>query len=176
MQFCEQRADVLVCLQAYADYNDLMEMTETMISELVMELKGSYKIQYHANGPDKEPVEIDFSPPWRRVSMIEELESLLDTKFPTDFYSDDARVFLDNLCREKSVECSAPRVRPACAPVALQCTDNHMRALHDVTVTYVVQASSFVKPVAYFPAFRSLKRQCSVQALGMLPACPNRRL
>ncbi len=31
---------------------------------MVLELKGSYKIQYHANGHDKDPVEIDFTPPW----------------------------------------------------------------------------------------------------------------
>lgn len=40
------------------------DMTEQMVSQMVFELKGSYKIQYHANGHDKEPVEIDFSPPW----------------------------------------------------------------------------------------------------------------
>ncbi|KAI5021644.1 hypothetical protein ZWY2020_058374 [Hordeum vulgare] len=35
---------------AYADYNDLMELTEAMISGMVKELTGGYKIKYHANG------------------------------------------------------------------------------------------------------------------------------
>jgi lysyl-tRNA synthetase, class II len=35
-----------------------------MISQMVLEIKGSYKIQYHADGPDKPPIEIDFQPPW----------------------------------------------------------------------------------------------------------------
>lgn len=39
-------------------------MTEQMISSMVYEIKGSYKIQYHAEGPDKDPIEIDFTPPW----------------------------------------------------------------------------------------------------------------
>ena len=39
-------------------------MTEQMISQMVLEIKGSYKISYHANGPDEPPVEIDFTPPW----------------------------------------------------------------------------------------------------------------
>jgi hypothetical protein len=39
-------------------------MTEEMVSKMVLEIKGSYKIQYHANGHDKDPVEIDFTPPW----------------------------------------------------------------------------------------------------------------
>jgi len=47
---------------AYADYNDLMELTEKMISDMVYKIHGSYKIQYHPNGPeDKDNViEIDF--------------------------------------------------------------------------------------------------------------------
>lgn len=57
-------------LQAYADYNDLMDLTEDMVSEMVKSIKGSYKIAYHADGPDKPTVEIDFTPPWRRISMV----------------------------------------------------------------------------------------------------------
>jgi lysyl-tRNA synthetase class 2 len=47
-----------------------MDMTEQMIAQMVFEIKGSHKISYHANGPDEPPVEIDFSPPWRRISMV----------------------------------------------------------------------------------------------------------
>ncbi|GKV51792.1 hypothetical protein SLEP1_g58417 [Rubroshorea leprosula] len=48
---------------AFADYNDLMELTEKMLSGKVRELTGGYKIKYHTNGLDKEPIEIDFTPP-----------------------------------------------------------------------------------------------------------------
>ena len=54
-------------LQAYADYNDLMAMTEELVSGLVLSIKGSYKITYHPDGPDKPAVEIDFTPPFRRI-------------------------------------------------------------------------------------------------------------
>ena len=57
-------------VQAYADYNDLMDLTEDMVSGMVKSIKGTYKIQYHADGPDQPTVEIDFTPPWRRISMI----------------------------------------------------------------------------------------------------------
>ena len=30
---------------------------------MVKELTGGYKIKYHANGLDKDPIEIDFTPP-----------------------------------------------------------------------------------------------------------------
>jgi lysyl-tRNA synthetase, class II len=53
--------------QAFADYNDLMGLTEELVSGLVKEVTGSYVIQYHADGPDAEPTTIDFSPPWVRV-------------------------------------------------------------------------------------------------------------
>lgn len=38
--------------QAYADYEDVMTMSEELLSTMVMELKGSYKIQYHAVCPE----------------------------------------------------------------------------------------------------------------------------
>lgn len=51
--------------QAYADYHDLVQITEEMLSGMVLAIKGSYKFQYHNNGPDQPPVEIDFTPPFR---------------------------------------------------------------------------------------------------------------
>lgn len=36
-------------VQAYADYHDVMDLTEELVSGLVKEVKGSYKIQYHAS-------------------------------------------------------------------------------------------------------------------------------
>ena len=32
---------------------------------MVKELTGGYKIKYHANGLDNDPIEIDFTPPFR---------------------------------------------------------------------------------------------------------------
>src|SRR5579885_610052 len=59
---------------AYADYNDLMAMTEQLLSSLVKSLTGSYRIAYHSNGPDQPAIEIDFTPPWPRLSMLDSLE------------------------------------------------------------------------------------------------------
>jgi elongation factor P--beta-lysine ligase len=38
---------------AYADYNDLMVMTEEMISGMVKQIHGSYLLPFHANGQDQ---------------------------------------------------------------------------------------------------------------------------
>ena len=60
---------------AYADYNDLMELTEDMLSKMVYSIHGSYKIEYHPNGQeDKEnKIMIDFTPPFKRMPMMKSL-------------------------------------------------------------------------------------------------------
>src|SRR5687767_6397760 len=67
---------------AYADYEDVMEMTERMVSEMVRDITGSYKIQSHANGRDQPPIAIDFAPPFRRIRLVPDLEAKLGVKFP----------------------------------------------------------------------------------------------
>jgi len=52
--------------------HEYTQMTETMISGMVKEISGSYVIHYAAD-EGGEPVAIDFSPPWRRISMIDGL-------------------------------------------------------------------------------------------------------
>lgn len=50
--------------QAYADFEDLMTLTEEMISELVIEVHGGPKITYQGT-------ELDFTPPWPRITVKE---------------------------------------------------------------------------------------------------------
>ncbi|KAJ6407075.1 hypothetical protein OIU84_010565 [Salix udensis] len=94
---------------AYADYNDLMELTEKMLSGMVKELTGGYKIKYHANGLDKEPIEIDFTPPFRRIDMIEELEKMANLNIPKDLSSDEAIRYLVAACERFEVKCPPPQ-------------------------------------------------------------------
>ncbi len=58
---------LLESYEAYADYNDVMDMVEQMISRLAVEATGSMQV---ASGEQV----IDFTPPWRRVSLREELQ------------------------------------------------------------------------------------------------------
>ncbi|XP_067938324.1 lysine--tRNA ligase-like isoform X2 [Watersipora subatra] len=96
---------------AYADYNDLMQITESLLSGMVKAITGGYKVEYHELGPDQPPLSIDFTPPFKRVSMIEELEKKLEVKFPdpTSLHTEETRLFLDHLCAKHQVECTAPR-------------------------------------------------------------------
>ncbi|KAF7730002.1 lysyl-tRNA synthetase [Apophysomyces ossiformis] len=96
---------------AYADMHDLMDMSEELLSGMVKKLFGTYKIQYHANGPEEPAMEIDFSPPFRRLDMIETLEEKLNVKFPPgdQLHTDETNKFLSDLCIKHNVDCSAPR-------------------------------------------------------------------
>ncbi|AZO93110.1 lysine--tRNA ligase [Halocella sp. SP3-1] len=50
--------------QANADYKDMMELTENMISHVAQETLGTTIINYQGE-------EIDLTPPWRRLTMVE---------------------------------------------------------------------------------------------------------
>jgi lysyl-tRNA synthetase class 2 len=98
---------------AYADYNDIMDMTEKLISGMVFHLFGSYKIKYHPEGIEKPEVEweVDFTPPFQRFSMVRDLEKALGIKLPSPvtYHTDEARKFFEDLCTKHNVECSPPK-------------------------------------------------------------------
>ncbi|KAJ2852708.1 lysyl-tRNA synthetase [Coemansia brasiliensis] len=96
---------------AYADINDLIEITEKLISGMVMYMFGTYKVEYHKNGPNEPPLVIDFTPPFRRISMIEGLEQALGVKFPpaVELHTAETNQFLSDLCIKHDIDCSAPR-------------------------------------------------------------------
>ena len=106
---------------AYADYNDIMQMTEEMLSGMVLKFTGGYQIKYHPEGKDefdkktgkkltnKPEWVIDFKPPFKKIDMIEELEKELKVKLPENLESEETRKMLDDLCVKHNVECAKPR-------------------------------------------------------------------
>jgi lysyl-tRNA synthetase class 2 len=55
--------------QAWADYTALMELTEELFLELARKVAGSEKIVYQGR-------EVDFTPPWTRLSLVESLTTV----------------------------------------------------------------------------------------------------
>jgi len=96
---------------AYADYNDLIEITEKLISGMVMAIFGSYQVTYHPDGPEGEAQVIDFTPPFKRLRMFPDLEKILGVKLPApdQLHTDEARAALDSLCVSKGIDCAPPR-------------------------------------------------------------------
>ncbi|WOL09032.1 lysine--tRNA ligase isoform X1 [Canna indica] len=94
---------------AFAGYNDLMTLTEEMLSGMVKVLTGGYKIKYHAKGVNSDPIEIDFTLPFRRTDMIEELEKVANLSIPKDLSSEAANKYLLEACAKFAVQCPPPQ-------------------------------------------------------------------
>ncbi len=65
--------------QAYADYHDMMALTEAIVTTVAQEVLGTLKITYQGE-------DIDLTPPWRRVTMhdiVQEKTGLDFTQFQT---------------------------------------------------------------------------------------------
>ena len=69
---------MLELYQAYADWNDIMELAESLIEHLAIELTGSALISYDGK-------EIDLTTPWRRATLNDLIEehSGLDVSLDT---------------------------------------------------------------------------------------------
>lgn len=67
--------------QAYADYNDMMELTENLIAYCANEVLGTTKITYQGT-------EIDLTPPWNRMTMVDSVYKYTEVNF-NDIKSDE---------------------------------------------------------------------------------------
>lgn len=79
--------------QAYADYEDMMRITEELISHMAEVATGSTVVNYQGT-------EIDFKPPWRRMTMIECVKEYTGVDFDTIETDEEALA----IAREKGIE------------------------------------------------------------------------
>lgn len=86
--------------QAYADYNDMMALTEEMIAFAAQETLGTTQIVYQGNS-------IDFSPPWRRMSLRDAI--LEATGIDYEAYPDADSLFDAILAKGLEVEAKSTR-------------------------------------------------------------------
>ena len=96
---------------AYADYSDLVDLTEKLIAGMVKSIFGTYQVKYHPEGQEGPEWTLDFTPPFRRLRMFPDLEKALGEKLPkpTELGTEEARQRLDMLCAKNNVECASPR-------------------------------------------------------------------
>ena len=79
--------------QAYADYEDMMRITENLISHMAEVATGSTVVNYQGT-------EIDFKPPWRRMTMIECVKEYTGVDF--DIINTDEEAL--EIARQKGIE------------------------------------------------------------------------
>lgn len=101
---------------AYADMEDVMEITEVLVEGMVKYLTGGKTtIYYHPDGnkgvEGARRLELDFRRPWKRYDMIGTLEEKLGVTFPPGetLHTKETNQWLRDLCTKHNVECSEPR-------------------------------------------------------------------
>ncbi|MBN3524377.1 lysine--tRNA ligase [Paenibacillus apiarius] len=69
--------------EAYADYEDIMNLTENMIAHIAKEVLGTTKIQYQDH-------EVDLTPAWRRVTMVDAVKEATGVDFSVQMTDEEA--------------------------------------------------------------------------------------
>ncbi|URJ47760.1 lysine--tRNA ligase [Paenibacillus polymyxa] len=69
--------------EAYADYQDIMQLTENMIAHIAQEVLGTQRIQYQGQ-------EVDLTPQWRRVSMVDAVKEVTGVDFSGQMSNEEA--------------------------------------------------------------------------------------
>ena len=75
---------------AYEDYNDMMDITEEIISRVAEKVLGTTKITYQGT-------EIDLTPSWKRISMIDSIKEVTGVDFNTIETDEDAKKAAEEL-------------------------------------------------------------------------------
>ncbi|MEG1870543.1 MAG: lysine--tRNA ligase [Peptostreptococcaceae bacterium] len=79
--------------EAYADYNDMMRITEDLVAYVCEKVLGTTKVNYQGT-------DIDFTPPWRRLTMVDAVKEYAGVDFTNVATDEDARA----IAKEKHLE------------------------------------------------------------------------
>lgn len=69
--------------EAYADYKDIMHLTESMIAHIAQEVLGTQKLNYQGQ-------EVDLTPGWRRVTMVDSVKEVTGVDFSVQMTDEEA--------------------------------------------------------------------------------------
>lgn len=70
--------------EAYADYQDIMNLTENLIAHIAQEVLGQQKINYQGH-------EVDLTPGWRRVTMVDAVKEVTGVDFGVQMTDEEAQ-------------------------------------------------------------------------------------
>ncbi|MGO1469411.1 MAG: lysine--tRNA ligase [Tissierella sp.] len=79
--------------EAYADYEDMMTLTEELIAYVAEKTLGTTKINYQG-------VDLDLTPPWRRIDMADAVKEYVGVDFSEINTDEEAR----NIAKAKGIE------------------------------------------------------------------------
>ena len=84
---------MLELYEAYADFRDIMKLTENLIAHIATEVLGTTKIQYGEHL-------VDLTPEWRRLHMVDAIKEYVGVDFWRQMSDEEAR----ELAKEHGVE------------------------------------------------------------------------
>ena len=76
--------------EAYADYNDIMDLTENLIAYIAEDVLGTTKIQYGEH-------EVDLTPKWKRLHMVDAVKEYVGVDFWKEMSVEEARELAKNI-------------------------------------------------------------------------------
>ena len=79
--------------EAYADYKDIMALTENLVAHIAQEILGTTKIQYGE-------YEVDLTPQWKRLHMVDAIKEYTGADFWKEMSIEEART----LAKEHGIE------------------------------------------------------------------------
>jgi lysyl-tRNA synthetase, class II len=79
--------------EAFADYNDMMELMENLIAYVCEKVNGTTKVMYQGT-------EIDLTPPWRRITMVDAVKEYAGIDFTKILTDEEAQA----IAKEKHLE------------------------------------------------------------------------
>ena len=120
--------------QAYADFNDMMDLFEELLSGAALEICGTHKLTWQGE-------EIDLTPGWPRMSMADAVKKYLGVDFMS--ITDDA----DAVAAAKSVGVDMDGVEPTWGHALYECFDQKIEC-QLIQPTFITMHPVDVSPLA----------------------------
>ena len=120
--------------EAYADFNDMMDLFEDFLSSAAMKLLGTYQVEWLGE-------QIDLAPGWRRLTMAEAVKEHLGVDFMA--ITDDAEA----VAAAKSVGIDMDGVEPTWGHALYECFDQKVEG-QLVQPTFITMHPVDVSPLA----------------------------
>mgnify|MGYP004504397731 FL=1 len=120
--------------QAYADFHDMMDIAEGVLSSAAKDILGTYEIEWLGN-------KIDLTPGWRRMTMIEAVREYVGIDF--DAITDDAEAVA--AANAKGVELN-PAAEPTWGNALYACFDQKVEE-HLIQPTFITMYPVEVSPL-----------------------------
>ncbi|MBR6678511.1 MAG: lysine--tRNA ligase [Oscillospiraceae bacterium] len=120
--------------QAYADFNDMMDLFEDLLSGAAMEILGTYDVEWQGE-------KVSLAPGFRRMTMAEAVKEYLGVDFMA--INDDAEA----VAAAKSVGVDMDGVEPTWGHALFECYDQKVEQ-HMVQPTFITMHPVDVSPLA----------------------------